>query len=274
MRLAFEISGQHYQIETDEPIDISIPINFNGEQPSAYGAPVASAKTFEAGSFVADTRRGGSCNVEEYRLIPHCNGTHTECVGHIALERISIQSILKASFIASTLITVSPIKANDTDETCRPIARENDLLLTKAELERVLRNTKSRSLEGLIVRTLPNESSKKRFKYSDPPPPYFTLEAMQFINAFGVQHLFVDIPSIDRTADEGKMTAHHLFWNVPAESHEVDPEACSLKTITEMIFVPDEISDGHYLLNLQIPSFVADAAPSRALILPLLTPAP
>ena len=37
-------------------------------------------------------------------------------------------------------------------------------------------------------------------------------------------------------------------------------------TITEMIYVDDKIKDGHYLLNLQIPSFVSDAAPSRPII--------
>lgn len=272
MKLAFEISGRHYQMETNEPIDISIPINFNGEQPNAYGAPLASAKTFEAGTFVADTRRGGSCNVEEYRIIPHCNGTHTECVGHIALERISIQSILKNSFIASALITIFPIKANDTNEICHPTAQENDLLLTKRELEKALATFGTNFIEGLIIRTLPNDLSKTTRQYGDPPPPYFTIEAMHFINELGVQHLLVDIPSIDRTSDEGKMTAHHLFWNVREESHDVDSHDHSLKTITEMIFVPDEVEDGRYLLNLQIPNFIADAAPSRPVIFKLLSP--
>ncbi len=268
MKLAIQISNQLYQVDTEQPIDLSIPLYFNGEQPNAYSAPPAAAKTFETGSFIADTRRGGSCNVEEYRLIPHCNGTHTECVGHIALERISIHSVLKNTFIPSTLITVSPIDATDTNEACRPNAKAGDLLLTKAALERILRNANSGFLEGLIIRTLPNESSKKHRKYGEPPPPYFTIAAMQFINGLDVQHLLVDVPSVDRTADEGRMTGHHVFWNVPVGSHRVAPDNHSLKTITEMIFVPNEVEDGSYLLNLQIPGFVADAAPSRPLIFP------
>ncbi len=253
-------------METDEPIDISIPLNFNGEQSNAYGAPLASAKTFEDGSFIADTRRGGSCNVEEYRIIPHCNGTHTECVGHIALERISIHSVLKNTFIPSTLITVSPISATNTNENCRPIAKATDLLLTKRELEIALKNSETNFLEGLVIRTLPNDLSKTTRQYGEVPPPYFTIDAIHFINELGVQHLLVDIPSIDRTADEGKMTAHHIFWNVREESHDVDSHHHSLKTITEMTFVPDEVGDGRYLLNLQIPNFVADSAPSRPVI--------
>ena len=33
-----------------------------------------------------------------------------------------------------------------------------------------------------------------------------------------------------------------------------------------MIYVPDCISDGSYLLNLQIPAFLSDAAPSRPIL--------
>jgi hypothetical protein len=33
-----------------------------------------------------------------------------------------------------------------------------------------------------------------------------------------------------------------------------------------MIFVENQILDGKYLLNIQIPAFVADAAPSRPII--------
>jgi len=82
----------------------------------------------------------------------------------------------------------------------------------------------------------------------------------------GVQHLLVDLPSVDRPLDEGKMTTHHIFWGVPEESHEVDPKNHSKKTITEMIYVANEVEDGQYFLNLQIPNFVADATPSRPVL--------
>ena len=42
------------------------------------------------GQFIGDTRMGGPCNFETYSITPHCNGTHTECVGHITNERVSI----------------------------------------------------------------------------------------------------------------------------------------------------------------------------------------
>ena len=100
-------------------------------------------------------------------------------------------------------------------------------------------------------------------------PPYFSLEAMAYLVGLGVEHILVDVPSVDRTFDEGKLNAHHIFWNIKAGAHEASSKAHLNKTITEMIFVPEEITDGSYLLNLQIAPFVADAAPSRPLIFPL-----
>jgi hypothetical protein len=43
-------------------------------------------------------------------------------------------------------------------------------------------------------------------------------------------------------------------------------------TVTELAFIDDAIPDGPYLLNLQVAPFVADAAPSRPILLPLTPP--
>ena len=40
-------------------------------------------------------------------------------------------------------------------------------------------------------------------------------------------------------------------------------------TITEMIFVNNEVKDGSYLLNLQIASFENDASPSKPILFEL-----
>jgi len=258
------IYDNRYRVDTENLTDISIPVRFNGEQPNTYGVPKASAQAYEDGAFIGDTRRGGSCNFEQYRIVPHCNGTHTECVGHIALARISVHSVLTCAWIPATLITVQPVR--ETDETCFPPARPGDLRITEKMLGQALTGSSEGFLRALVVRTLPNNASKKSRVYGEPPPPYFTTEAMRLIVERGVMHLLVDTPSVDRTFDDGKMTCHHVFWNVPFDSHDVDPQDHSMRTITEMIYVPDELEDGNYLLNLQIPAFVADAAPSRPLL--------
>ena len=266
MKISVLLSGQSYGIDIDNPIDVSIPLRFNGEQPNTYHVPPAQSKTYEDQHFVGDTRRGGSCNFETYTLTPHCNGTHTECVGHIALERISVHRTLNQLLIPSTLISIEPEPAADTSETYKPDKSEKDKLITAKQLYYKLNDFRKDFLKGLLIRTLPNEDTKKNRNYEEETAPFFSLEAIDYLTELGVEHLLIDIPSVDRAYDDGKLSVHHSFWAVPQGSHDVDPDACSVKTITEMIFVPEDISDGIYFLNIQIPAFVADAAPSRPVL--------
>jgi len=273
MILSFNINGHDHRFDISRPIDLSIPLNFNGAQPNIYGVERAASKPCEAGSLVGDTRRGGSCNFEQYTFIPHCNGTHTECIGHITHERISVPDSLKDAFVLATLITVEPENALDTVDTYAPEKAAGDRLITRAALEKAFDGNAEKPPEGgtqiteaLIIRTLPNDDSKKTRDYTEDPPPFFSLEAISYIAEKGVEHLLVDMPSIDRMYDEGKLSAHRIFWNMPPKSYEVNKESRIHRTVTEMIYVPNEVKDGVYLLNLQIAPFAADAAPSRPLI--------
>jgi hypothetical protein len=98
------------------------------------------------------------------------------------------------------------------------------------------------------------------------PPPFFSNDAQEFIVETGFKHLLTDLPSIDRMFDEGKLSNHRIFWKVEPGSFEVNEQSRLNSTITEMIYVPDEIKDGEYILNLQIAPFASDAAPSRPLL--------
>ncbi len=266
MEISFKFGLRNFKINTRDPIDISIPLIFNGAQPNIYDADMASSKACEMADFIGDTRRGGSCNFEELRLTPHCNGTHTECVGHISDDRISIHEVLKDVFIPAALITVTPENAMRSSESYSPQKKEDDLLITKNSIFGALNRSDKNFVEGLIIRTLPNDDSKKSRNYAGRQTPFFSIEAMEYISVLNVKHLLVDIPSIDRAFDEGKLSAHHIYWNVRQGSHDVNSGSHSMKTITEMIYVPDEIPDGQYMLSIQIPDFVSDAAPSRAVI--------
>ena len=86
---------------------------------------------------------------------------------------------------------------------------------------------------------------------------------MNYIVELGVKHLLVDFPSVDRLLDEGRLTCHNIFWETDNKKLNL---AARGKTITEMIFVSNDIIDGKYLLNIQTPSFVSDAAPSKPII--------
>ena len=278
MIISIEINNQIYKIDGGKTLDISIPLDFNGAQPNAYGVEKAESKPCEAEGIVGDTRRGGSCNFEQIKFIPHCNGTHTESVGHITHERISVRDCLQDAFVLSALISVTPENVAETTETYSIKLNTSDELITRKTIENALSNFESKtsnlelikSLQSLIVRVLPNDEIKLSQTYLENIPPFFSTEAMRFIRELGIKHLLVDLPSIDRIFDEGKLSNHRIFWNVEAESFETNPETFINNTITELIYVPDEIEDDVYLLNLQIAPFVADAAPSRPLIFKIL----
>lgn len=266
VELETTLSGKTYKINLARPIDVSIPLLFNGEQPNFFGVPAAKSRAYVGNGFVGNTWQGGSCNVGEYSLIAHCNGTHTECVGHIVNQEISIQNILQNAFIPTTLITINPEKLPNTSESYMPENESKDLMITEKKMRDVLQDGNRDFLDGLIIRTLPNDISKISRNYNQHPAPFFSIEAMSLIVELGVRHLLVDIPSVDRANDEGKMTSHHLFWEVEAGSKDIDQKNPSRKTITEMVYIPDSVRDGEYFVNIQIPPFVSDAAPSRPLI--------
>ena len=266
MILSVQINNRIFKIDSEKPLDISIPLDFNGDQPNAYGVAKAALKPCEAGSLVGDTRRGGSCNFEQITFIPHCNGTHTECVGHLTHDRISVHDCLRDAFISAALVTIKPENAAQTSETYAVELGKNDQLITRKEIENALQNLERPKVEALIIRTLPNDASKKTREYLENIPPFFSSEAMEFIVEKDIKHLLVDTPSIDRIFDDGKLSNHRIFWNVEPGSYEINESSFLHNTITELIYVPEEITDGSYLLNLQIAAFMADAAPSRPVL--------
>ena len=234
-------------------VDISIPLDPHGPQPNAYGVPPATARPYSGDGFVLDTRRGGSCNCEVIELTPHCNGTHTESVGHLTTERFPLSKVTLPLFLPCALISVTPE------------GRE----IRADALERALGKTPAEFRNALVVRTLPNDPNKITRKWEDATTPYFGPDAMAAIRAHGVQHLLVDLPSLDPLIDGGHLTAHRIFWDVPPGSKELpDARACQ-RTVTEMIFVPDRVPDGRYALMVQVPPLVSDAAPSRPILFDL-----
>jgi hypothetical protein len=74
-----------------------------------------------------------------------------------------------------------------------------------------------------------------------------------------VKHLLVDMPSVDKEKDDGQLLAHKAFWNVGGEMR-MDA------TITELVYVPNSVADGKYILNILIAPFENDASPSKPIL--------
>src|SRR5690606_34062622 len=140
----------------------------------------------------------------------------------------------------------------ETDENTDPPPQEGDLLLTRADLEEAVQRCGFSGYEALVIRTLPNDRSKLKRNYDQLPAPFFTAQAMQWIVRQNVRHLVVDLPSVDRANDQGRLTAHRIFWNVPAGETEISEATRAEATITELAYIDDAVRDGLYLLNLQV----------------------
>jgi kynurenine formamidase len=170
------------------------------------------------------------------------------------------------------VVTVAPVDADATHETTSPRPKPGDKLITRESLELACQ-VDHHAASALIIRTTPNPVSKRQQSYGpEQPPPFFSADAMRWLVAQRVEHLIVDLPSIDRAEDEGQLTTHRIFWGLPPGSTDAAESQRPHATITELAYVEDAVADGVYILNLQLPPFQSDAAPSRPLLMPLLPP--
>ena len=84
--------------------------------------------------------------------------THTECIGHITEERISILTCLNDELI---LLNINFSDSKKTSENYFPFLNEEDKVITKQEVKERLKNINPDFLKAIIVRTLPNTENKK-----------------------------------------------------------------------------------------------------------------
>jgi len=266
--LSFELRGRRWLVGTQH-YDLSIPLAFDRPQPNFFGVTPAREQHVVASTFTGDVRLGGSCNCSTYTLTPHCNGTHTECIGHLTAERLSVRDLCTDALSAALLISIRPTRASSTDESTQPQPQPGDLVLTRAAIDAAVSAAAFEDYRALVIRTLPNDASKLTRDYQREAAPYFTSQAMSWIVQRGIEHLVVDLPSVDRAEDEGYLSAHRIFWNLARSAVAPGAEARRGATITELAYIDEQIPDGPYLLNLQIAPFAADAAPSRPILMPL-----
>ncbi|HYD91878.1 MAG TPA: cyclase family protein [Flavobacterium sp.] len=250
MKTTIQHNNTSFTVDLLRPIDISLPLTNDDKNPIAWYIDKPVIEPVQMGDWVGKVSRGSSTNFNNIFFNPHGHGTHTECLGHITRDFYSVDQALKQFFFVAELISV------------KPETRGEDLVITKAQIEKALGG---KTPEALVIRTLPNDTIKKSKNYSNTNPPYLDEDAAVFIRECGIKHLLIDLPSVDREHDEGKLLAHKAFWNVK-NVNDLNADARHDATITEMVFISDEVMDGTYLLNLQIASFENDASPSKPVL--------
>jgi arylformamidase len=288
------------RIDLSRPISLAIALDFSDQQPRHFGAPQATSRPFAVPGFSGSVEHGASCNCQTLTLIPHCNGTHTECVGHLTREPLDAHRVAPLGFVPAMLVSIEPVEASTSGESTDPTPYPDDQLITRHALEKswlsataagtgvaaaagagaagttsagaAARATASRITpapfepRALIIRTLPNQPDKQHQNYSDSTPPYLSREAAELLIERGIEHLVVDLPSIDRAHDEGRLTAHRIFFGLPPGSTALAQATRPRATVTELAYIPDAAPDGPYLVELQVPALGGDAVPSRPLL--------
>ncbi len=248
MKAIIEHHSKLIKIDLSKPLDISIPLRASKDNVNAWYIAEPKIEPVVDGDWIASVNQGAAVNFNNLYFNPHAHGTHTECIGHITKEFHSINENLKQFFFTAEVISVAPEKYM------------KDTAISKQQLEILL---KDKTPEALVIRTMPNMKEKKNRHYSETNWTYLLEETMVFIRENGIKHLLIDLPSVDREHDGGKLLSHKAFWDFDGE-RRMD---C---TITELIYVPNKVKDGSYILNLQIAPFENDATPSKPVLYEIL----
>ena len=231
-------------INTGKPIDLSIELRAEEDSLKAWGQGSPIIAPVRDDNFIGSVAEGGVVNFKNISFNPHAHITHTECCGHITEAFHSVNDGLKQFFFNAQLISFVPDQQNE------------DEVITLEQLKSVHLN---KDVEALIIRTIPNSDQKITRAYTGTNPPYLDARIAAYLIAHGIEHVLVDLPSVDREQDSGALAFHHAFWEVP--------KATNMKrTITEFIYVPNNILDGLFILELQMSSFRNDACPSRPVL--------
>lgn len=243
--------GKPLQIDLATGRSLAIPLVPGGPQPAFFAATSMQSEPLENGDFVGDVRQGGSCNAEILHWAPHCHGTHTEGVGHILEDRVSV---LDSIDTLPGLAYVFTVNAPNGEISRTAIERNAGEIFT--------------DVTALILRTQPNPESKQWRDYTvEPDYPVLTAEAMQWLSRLPLKHLLLDTPSLDSMSNPD-LSNHRVWWGEGLEDHGLgfNPQS---RSITEMIFVADDIPDGEYWLHIELSPLVSDATPSRPMIFPV-----
>jgi len=263
-----DIDGVALLADLAAGLNLARVLDFQGPQLRCFGAPAATSVALEVGEFKGRVTRGASCNCSVLTLTPHANGTHTESVGHLTVERLDVHSLIPQRLLLAALLTVEPELAADTHEDSLPRPEDIDLLITRARLEQAWPPAPRLTARAAVIRTQPNDRQKFSEERAD-RAPFLSQQAATALVERGIEHLVLDVPSADRASDAGALSAHRIFFGLPAGSTQLAQAQRRDCTLTELAYVGDAIPDGWYLLALQTPAIAGEAVPSRPVLYPL-----
>lgn len=176
--------------------------------------------------------KGDSVNATGIVMNIHDHGTHTENFAHIApdIEPIHLE---KYHFFAQV------IQVN--------VLQKGELFVLDAAVLGKIQN----GVEALVF-----VSESHQFHLEE--------ELASALAKRGICHILLSTTSIDPIADGGKLLAHKAFFSDQQGGYRENA------TITELIRCSKPLSEGLYLLNLQVLLVQAEASPSNPVLYVLI----
>lgn len=254
MKVRLAVGAGELRVDLAQAVELARPLEFDGSSARHFDAPAARVHPFAIGAFSGVVATGASCNCRTITLTPHCNGTHTECVAHLTVEPLDAWRVVPRTPVSALVATVAPERVGED----RIVTRER---LVAAWQSAVAASPLREPPQALVLRTLAHATDDDVGAL----PPYVAADATAWIVGQGIAHLVLDLPSLDRTHDGGRLAAHRVFFGLPPESRRLHEATRPYATITELAHIPDTLGDGPCLLVWQVPAMAGDAVPSRPL---------
>ena len=258
MTAHIETSHRTVKIDLARPMPISIRLRDGAQNPLAWYAPYPTMTPVAMEGFIGSVAQGGSVNTSDITMNPHGNGTHTECIGHLTEQAHELDEYMRNHIHLATVLTVEATVLTSDDG---PNRKMGDRVIMASVLDKLKVHP---DVKALVIRTTPNTDEKLTQVYTGHNPTYLDPALCRAIRVLGFEHLLLDLPSVDRESDGGLMLAHRAFW------YDEDGNARMHSTITEMVYVPNKIIDGEYLINIMVAPLGNDASPSKPILYPII----
>jgi arylformamidase len=241
MKIKLEHQERIYEVDLSKGIDISSRYGLKAKEPKAWNTVDVEIEAFEGEGWTGSVKAGAPVNFFNVAFNPHGNGTHTESIGHIREDQLSINEALQSFHFMVRLVKMQSEKIGD------------DQVVTKDAFLKKQISLDTPALAICVDRFSPNHD------FSNSNPPYFEAELLAYLAEHNVAHFITNLPSVDREEDAGALAGHKAFWNFHGEQREK-------ATITELVQLPDTVEEGLYFLNMQVAPFHSDAAASRLVL--------
>src|SRR5688572_22307934 len=192
-----QIAGQEIRVDLDRGVSLAIAVEFGAMGPRHFGVPAPTSEPYSIGTFTGSVATGASVNCSTMTITPHCQMTHTESVAHLTREPGDAWRVVPRGLLPAVVVSVTPEDARESSESTDPQPWGTDTLITRRRLRAAWPMGKMIEPVAAVIRTLPNEASKRTRDYTGIVPPYFTREAVEWLVEKRIEHLVVDVPSVD-----------------------------------------------------------------------------